>query len=107
MEERRRFAGGEGFDEQPMPGLDAEALDLRPDAWIHAGRFRGADRSAASPASRQADVMRSMPLPPLLDQAERGEDAADHAVAQLRRSGLAHPRATAWPASRGSAATGP
>jgi predicted HTH transcriptional regulator len=93
IEEMRRFARGEGFDEQPMPGLDSEALDFRaasesfaavrrlarrdletlrlvtdhqgrkvptvggmllfgrererhfPDAWIHAGRFRGADRS--------------------------------------------------------------
>ena len=28
-EELRRFARGEGFDEQPMPGLDSEALDFR------------------------------------------------------------------------------
>lgn len=93
IEELRRFARGEGFDEQPMPGLDSEALDFRaasesfaafrklarrdletlrlltdhqgrkvptvggmilfgndrerhfPDAWIHAGRFDGTDRS--------------------------------------------------------------
>ena len=29
VEELRRFARGEGFDEQPMPGLDSEALDFR------------------------------------------------------------------------------
>ncbi|MFN0177486.1 MAG: ATP-binding protein [Gemmatimonadales bacterium] len=29
IEEMRRFARGEGFDEQPMPGLDSEALDFR------------------------------------------------------------------------------
>jgi predicted HTH transcriptional regulator len=93
IEELRRFARGEGYDEQPMPGLDSEALDFRaasesfapvrklarrdletlrlvgthqgrkvptvggmllfgkdrephfPDAWIHAGRFEGTDRS--------------------------------------------------------------
>jgi len=28
-EELRRFARGEAFDEQPMPGLDSEALDFR------------------------------------------------------------------------------
>lgn len=27
--ELRRFARGEGFDEQPMPGLDSEAIDFR------------------------------------------------------------------------------
>jgi predicted HTH transcriptional regulator len=93
IEELRRFTHGEAFDEQPMPGLDSEALDFRaasesfaavrtitrrdletlrlvtdhqgrkvptvggmllfgrdrerqfPDAWIQAGRFRGADNS--------------------------------------------------------------
>ncbi len=93
IEELRRFARGEGFDEQPMLGLDPEALDFRaasesfaavrkltrrdlvtlrlvtdhqgqtaptvggmllfgrdreghfPDAWVQAGRFRGADKS--------------------------------------------------------------
>ena len=93
IEELRRFSHGEAFDEQPMPGLDSEALDFRaasesfaavrtitrrdletlrlvtdhqgrkvptvggmllfgrereqhfPDAWIQAGRFRGADKS--------------------------------------------------------------
>jgi ATP-dependent DNA helicase RecG len=29
IEELRRFARGEAFDEQPMPGLDPEALDFR------------------------------------------------------------------------------
>ena len=29
IEELRRFARGEGFDEQPMPGHDSEAIDLR------------------------------------------------------------------------------
>jgi hypothetical protein len=29
IEELRRFARGEGFDEQPMPGLDSEALSLK------------------------------------------------------------------------------
>jgi predicted HTH transcriptional regulator len=29
IEELRRFARGEGFDEQPMPGLGSEALDFR------------------------------------------------------------------------------
>ena len=29
VEELRRFARGEGFDEQPLPGLDSEALDFR------------------------------------------------------------------------------
>jgi predicted HTH transcriptional regulator len=29
IEELRRFVRGEGFDEQPMPGLDSEALDFR------------------------------------------------------------------------------
>jgi len=29
IEEMRRCARGEGFDEQPMPGLDSEALDFR------------------------------------------------------------------------------
>ncbi|MFN0149802.1 MAG: RNA-binding domain-containing protein [bacterium] len=29
IEELRRFARGEGFDEQPMPGLDSEAIDFR------------------------------------------------------------------------------
>ena len=29
IEEQRRFARGEGFDEQPMPGLDSEALDFQ------------------------------------------------------------------------------
>lgn len=29
LEELRRFAREEGFDEQPMPGLDSEALDFR------------------------------------------------------------------------------
>src|SRR3990172_8113924 len=29
VEELRRFARGEGFDEQPMPGLDSEGLDFR------------------------------------------------------------------------------
>lgn len=28
-EELRRYTRGEGFDEQPMPGLDSEALDFR------------------------------------------------------------------------------
>ncbi len=28
IEELRRFARGEGFDEQPLPGLDSEALDF-------------------------------------------------------------------------------
>ena len=93
IEELRRFTLGEAFDEQPMPGLDSEALDFRaasesfaavrtitrrdleslrlvmdhqgrklptvggmllfgrdrerhfPDAWIQAGRFRGADKT--------------------------------------------------------------
>lgn len=30
VEELRRFARGEAFDEQPMPGFDSEALDFRP-----------------------------------------------------------------------------
>ena len=29
IEELRRFARGEGFNEQPMPGLESEALDFR------------------------------------------------------------------------------
>jgi predicted HTH transcriptional regulator len=29
VEELRRFALGEGFDEQPLPDLDSEALDFR------------------------------------------------------------------------------
>jgi predicted HTH transcriptional regulator len=29
IKELRRFARGEGFDEQPMPGLNSEALDFR------------------------------------------------------------------------------
>ena len=29
IEELRRFSHGEAFDEQPMPGLDSEALDFR------------------------------------------------------------------------------
>lgn len=29
FKELRRSAGGEAFDEQPMPGLDSEALDFR------------------------------------------------------------------------------
>jgi ATP-dependent DNA helicase RecG len=29
IEELRRFARGEAFDEQPMPDLDSEALDFR------------------------------------------------------------------------------
>jgi len=29
IEEMRRFSRGEGFDEQPIPGLDSEALDFR------------------------------------------------------------------------------
>jgi hypothetical protein len=29
IEELRRFARGESFDEQPMPDLDSEALDFR------------------------------------------------------------------------------
>lgn len=29
IDELRRFARGEGFDEQPLPGLDSEALDFR------------------------------------------------------------------------------
>ena len=29
VEELRRFARGEVFDEQPMPGVDSEALDFR------------------------------------------------------------------------------
>ena len=29
IEELRRFARGEGFNEQPLPGLDSEALDFR------------------------------------------------------------------------------
>lgn len=29
IEELRRFSRGEGFDEQPMPGLDSEAIDFR------------------------------------------------------------------------------
>ena len=29
VEELRRFARGEAFDEQPMPGLDSEGLDFR------------------------------------------------------------------------------
>ena len=29
VEELRRFARGDGFDEQPMPGLDSEAIDFR------------------------------------------------------------------------------
>jgi predicted HTH transcriptional regulator len=93
IEELGRYARGEAFDEQPIPGLDSEALDFRaasesfapvrklarrdletlrlvtdhqgrktptvggillfghdrerqfPDAWIQAGRFRGADKS--------------------------------------------------------------
>jgi predicted HTH transcriptional regulator len=72
--ELRRFARGEGFDEQPMSGLDSEAIDFRaasesletlgpvptvggmilfgkdrerhfPDSWIQAGRFRGTNKS--------------------------------------------------------------
>jgi ATP-dependent DNA helicase RecG len=93
IEELRRFARGEAYDEQAMPELDSEALDFRaasesfapvrrikrrdletlrlvashqgrkvptvggillfgkdrerhfPDAWIQAGRFRGADKA--------------------------------------------------------------
>ncbi len=93
VEELRRFARGEAFDERPIPELDSEALDFRaasesfapvrklarrdletlrlltdhqgrkvptvgglilfgrererrfPDAWLHAGRFTGTDRS--------------------------------------------------------------
>ncbi|MBM4244797.1 MAG: MarR family transcriptional regulator [Deltaproteobacteria bacterium] len=29
IDELRRYARGEGFDEQPMPGLDSEAIDFR------------------------------------------------------------------------------
>jgi len=29
VDELRRFARGEAYDEQPMPGLDSEALDFR------------------------------------------------------------------------------
>ena len=29
VDELRRFARGNGFDEQPMPGLDSEAIDFR------------------------------------------------------------------------------
>jgi len=29
IDELRRFARGEAYDEQPMPGLDSEALDFR------------------------------------------------------------------------------
>ena len=29
VDELRRFARGDGFDEQPMPGLDSEAIDFR------------------------------------------------------------------------------
>lgn len=29
IEELRRFSRGEAFDEEPMPGLDSEALDFR------------------------------------------------------------------------------
>jgi len=28
IDERRRFTRGEAFDEQPLPGLDSEALDF-------------------------------------------------------------------------------
>ena len=40
VEELRRFARGESYDEQPMPGLDSEALD-----------FRAASESFAAPAA--------------------------------------------------------
>lgn len=36
-EELRRFARGESFDEQPMPGLDSEALDFRAASESFAG----------------------------------------------------------------------
>jgi len=37
IEELRRFVRGEGFDEQPMPGLDSEALDFRAASESFAG----------------------------------------------------------------------
>lgn len=37
IEELRRFAHGEAFDEQPMPGLDPEALDFEAAAEAFAG----------------------------------------------------------------------
>jgi ATP-dependent DNA helicase RecG len=43
IEELRRFSRGEGFDEQPMPGLDSEALDFRAASELFAP-FRKLDR---------------------------------------------------------------
>jgi len=37
IEELRRFTRGESFDEQPMPGLDSEAVDFRAAAESFAG----------------------------------------------------------------------
>ena len=45
VEELRRYARGEAFDEQPMPGLDSEALDFRAASELFAPvrKFRRAD----------------------------------------------------------------
>lgn len=44
IEELRRFARGEAFDEQPMPGLDSEALDFRAASELFASVRRLARR---------------------------------------------------------------
>ncbi|MBA2301317.1 MAG: putative DNA binding domain-containing protein, partial [Acidobacteria bacterium] len=45
LEELRRFARGEAYDEQPMPGLDSEALDFRvaSESFAPVRRLRRAD----------------------------------------------------------------
>jgi predicted HTH transcriptional regulator len=47
VEELRRFARGQAFDEQPMPEIDSEALD-----------FRAASESFAPSASSRAETWR-------------------------------------------------
>jgi len=48
IEEQRRFARGEGFDEQPMPGIDSEALDFRAASELFAPYRKLARRDLAT-----------------------------------------------------------
>ena len=50
VKEQRRFARGEGFDEQPLPRLDSEALEFRADSESFA--------PSASTPRRDSETMR-------------------------------------------------
>lgn len=65
IEELRRFARGEGFHEQPMLGLDSEALDLRAasESFVRYRRLGCRDHETPHrPTEHQGRKVRSTPV---------------------------------------------